>query len=65
MLRSPKNRKTPLINTGYKGSQVAFKPIPDMALHLRCSKCGGRQIKVMINVKELYAKAYGAGKVGK
>jgi hypothetical protein len=36
-------------------------PIPDMALHLRCSKCGGCQIKIMINVKELYAKAHGAG----
>ena len=36
-------------------------PIPDMVLHLRCSKCGGRQIKVMINVTELYATAHGAG----
>ena len=38
-------------------------PIPDMALRLRCSKCGGRQIKIMINVKELYATAHGAGYV--
>jgi hypothetical protein len=35
-------------------------PVPDMALHLHCSKCGGRQIKIMINVKELYARAHGA-----
>lgn len=36
-------------------------PVPDMALHLRCSKCGGKSIKVMINVRELYSKAHGAG----
>ena len=36
-------------------------PVSDMALRLRCSKCGGRQIKIMINVKELYAAAQGAG----
>jgi hypothetical protein len=35
--------------------------IPDIALHLRCSKRGGRRIKVMINVKELYAMAHGVG----
>jgi len=34
-------------------------PIPEMALKLKCSKCGGRQIKMMINVVELYAKAHG------
>lgn len=31
-------------------------PIPDMALKLRCSKCGGRQIKMMINVQDLYGR---------
>lgn len=36
-------------------------PVPDMALRLRCSKCGGKSIKVMINVRELYEKAHGAG----
>jgi hypothetical protein len=36
-------------------------PVPDMALRLRCSKCGGKSIKVMINVKELYSKAHGVG----
>jgi hypothetical protein len=34
-------------------------PIPDMALKLRCSKCGGRQIKMMINVEELYRMTHG------
>jgi hypothetical protein len=34
-------------------------PIPDMALKLRCSKCGSRSIKVMINVYEYYSKADG------
>jgi hypothetical protein len=29
--------------------------IPDLALRLRCSKCGSRKIKMMINVTELYA----------
>ena len=36
-------------------------PVPDIAFYLRCSKCGGRQVKIMINVKELYATAHGAG----
>lgn len=34
-------------------------PIPDMALKLRCSKCGSRQIKMMINVVELYSMTNG------
>jgi hypothetical protein len=29
-------------------------PIPDTALKLHCSKCAGRQIKMMINVQDLY-----------
>jgi hypothetical protein len=37
-------------------------PVPDMALKLRCSKCGSRRIRMMVNVKELYAKAHGAGR---
>jgi hypothetical protein len=36
-------------------------PIPDMALHLRCSKCGGWQIMMMIKVTELSAKAHESG----
>jgi hypothetical protein len=36
-------------------------PVPDMALKLRCSQCGGRRIRMMVNVRELYAKAHGAG----
>jgi hypothetical protein len=39
-------------------------PIPDLALHLRCSKCGGRTIKIMLNVAELYLKTHGVGYVG-
>jgi hypothetical protein len=35
--------------------------IPDMALKLRCSKCGSRKIKMMINVTELYARTPGTG----
>jgi hypothetical protein len=35
-------------------------PIPDMSLKLRCSKCGSRSIKVMLNVVELYSMAHGA-----
>ena len=35
--------------------------IPDMALRLRCSKCGSRKIRMMLNVHELYAKVLGAG----
>jgi len=34
-------------------------PVPDMALRLRCSECGGRNIRMMINIKELYARAPG------
>jgi hypothetical protein len=34
-------------------------PIPDMSLKLRCSKCGSRSIKVMLNVVELYSKTHG------
>jgi hypothetical protein len=33
--------------------------IPDLALQLRCSKCGSRKIRMMLNVTELYAKAHG------
>jgi hypothetical protein len=33
--------------------------IRDMALRLRCSRCGSQNIKMMLNVHELYAKAYG------
>jgi hypothetical protein len=33
--------------------------IPDMALRLRCSKCGSRNIKMMLNVRELYATVHG------
>ena len=36
-------------------------PVPDMALKLRCSKCGRRRIKMMINVQELYARTSGTG----
>jgi hypothetical protein len=36
-------------------------PIPDMALRLRCSKCGSRKIRMMLNVREMYTKAHGAG----
>jgi hypothetical protein len=36
-------------------------PVPDMALGLRCSKCGSRNIKMMLNVRELYTKVHGAG----
>jgi hypothetical protein len=40
-------------------------PIPDLALHLRCSKCGGRAIKIMLNVAELYLKTHGVDYVGR
>jgi hypothetical protein len=33
--------------------------IPDMALRLRCSECGSRNIKMMLNVREMYATAHG------
>lgn len=39
--------------------------IPDMALRLRCSKCGSRKIRMMLNVTELYAKAHGIVPQGK
>lgn len=39
-------------------------PVPDMPLKLRCSKCGSRRIRVMVNVRELYARAHGAGRTG-
>lgn len=35
-------------------------PIPDMALRLRCSKCGSRKIRMMLNVGELYVRAHRA-----
>ena len=38
--------------------------IPDMALRLRCSKCGSRAAKVMINVIELYARTSGTSPPG-
>ncbi len=53
-------------NCGH-GAEVPLKgwplnlPVPDMALKLRCSQCGGRRIRMMVNVRELYAKAHGAG----
>jgi hypothetical protein len=37
-------------------------PVPDMALRLRCSQCGGRRIRMMVNVKELYTRAHVAGR---
>jgi hypothetical protein len=52
------------------GAEVPLKnwspdlPVPDMALRLRCSKCGGRRIRMMVNVTELYARAHGAGRTG-
>ena len=36
-------------------------PIPDIALRLRCSKCGNRKIRMMLKVRELYTKVHGAG----
>jgi hypothetical protein len=39
-------------------------PVPDMAFRLRCSKCGGRRIRMMVNVTELYVRAHGAGRTG-
>jgi hypothetical protein len=32
--------------------------VPDMALKLRYSKCGGRRIRMTVNVAELYAITY-------
>jgi hypothetical protein len=34
-------------------------PIPDMALRLRCSSCGGRKIRMMLNVHDPYAVTHG------
>jgi hypothetical protein len=44
--------------------------IPDMALRLQCSRCGSRNIKMMLNVRELYTRVDGvaspqAGSLGK
>ncbi len=36
--------------------------VPDMALGLRCSKCGSRKIKMMIDVAAFYAKTPGTGR---
>ncbi len=33
--------------------------IPDMALRLHCSKCGSRKIRMMLNVRALYAVTHG------
>jgi hypothetical protein len=50
------------------GAEVPLKgwpadlPVPDMALKLRCSQCGSRRIRMMVNVAELYARAHGAGR---
>ena len=52
------------------GAEVPLKgwpprlPVPDMALKLRCSHCGSRRIRMMVNMKELYARAHGAGRTG-
>jgi hypothetical protein len=46
------------------GGEVPLKgwhpelPVPDMALKLRYSKCGGRRIRMTVNVAELYAITY-------
>ena len=40
-------------------------PVPDMALRLRCSKCGDRRARMMVNVMELYARAHGADRTGR
>ena len=34
-------------------------PISDIALRLHCSECGARDIKIMLNVSELYDRSYG------
>lgn len=33
--------------------------IPDMALRLRCSKCGSKEIRMMLNAEEYYAMCSG------
>jgi hypothetical protein len=40
-------------------------PVPDMALRLRGSKCGSRRVRMMVNVKELYARVHGADRTGR
>ena len=56
-------------NCGH-GAEVPLKgwpadlPVPDMALKLRCSQCGSRRIRMIVNVTELYARAHGAGRTG-
>ena len=56
-------------NCGH-GAEVPLKgwpphlPVPDMALKLQCSQCGSRRIRIMVNVKELYALSHGAGRTG-
>jgi hypothetical protein len=56
-------------NCGH-GAEVPLKgwpadlPVPGMALKLRCSQCGSRRIRMMVNVTELYARAHGAGRTG-
>jgi hypothetical protein len=56
-------------NCGH-GAEVPLKgwppdlPVPDMALKLRCSKCGGGEVRMIVNVRELNAKAHGAGSTG-
>ncbi len=31
-------------------------PFPDIALHVRCSKCGGRNVRVMMDMKAHYER---------
>ncbi|WP_230532185.1 hypothetical protein [Microvirga roseola] len=56
-------------NCGH-GAEVPLKdrpphlPVPDVTSKLRCSQCGGRRIRMMVNVTELYARAHGAGSTG-
>lgn len=51
----------------YHGAAVPMEgwplnlPIPDMALRLRCSECGRKAIRMMINITELYARTSGTG----
>jgi hypothetical protein len=53
------------------GAEVPLKgwspdlPVPDMASRLRCSKCGSRRVRMMVVVKELYARAHAAGSTGR
>ncbi|KAB0269087.1 hypothetical protein [Microvirga brassicacearum] len=34
-------------------------PIPDIAIGRRCSKCGGRDVIIHLNVTELYDRSFG------